>query len=70
MLSTDHRNWIQISNFSFIFTKADCCFVSLKQIEEPPRAKPTHINAFQLIGMASSLDLSGFFEEEVCTLSG
>jgi hypothetical protein len=24
-----------------------------------------HINAFQLIGMASSLDLSGFFEEEV-----
>ncbi|WOL10225.1 CBL-interacting protein kinase 1-like isoform X1 [Canna indica] len=25
---------------------------------------PTHINAFQLIGMASSLDLSGFFEKE------
>jgi 5'-AMP-activated protein kinase catalytic alpha subunit len=35
-----------------------------EQIEESPRAKPTHINAFQLIGMASSLDLSGFFEEE------
>ncbi|RWV79331.1 hypothetical protein GW17_00059550, partial [Ensete ventricosum] len=27
-------------------------------------ASPTHINAFQLIGMASSLDLSGFFETE------
>lgn len=26
---------------------------------------PTHINAFQLIGMSSSLDLSGFFEKEV-----
>ncbi|CAL9148934.1 CBL-interacting protein kinase 1-like [Musa acuminata AAA Group] len=25
---------------------------------------PTHINAFQLIGMSSSLDLSGFFEKE------
>jgi hypothetical protein len=25
------------------------------------------MNAFQLIGMASSLDLSGLFEEEVCT---
>ncbi|KAK3164171.1 hypothetical protein QOZ80_1AG0013670 [Eleusine coracana subsp. coracana] len=35
-----------------------------EEIEEQPRAKPTHINAFQLIGMASSLDLSGFFEEE------
>jgi hypothetical protein len=38
----------------------------LKQIDEPAQEKPTHINAFQLIGMASSLDLSGFFEEEVC----
>ncbi|CAL9068194.1 unnamed protein product [Musa banksii] len=27
-------------------------------------ASPTHINAFQLIGMSSSLDLSGFFEKE------
>ncbi|KAF8661852.1 hypothetical protein HU200_056811 [Digitaria exilis] len=35
-----------------------------EQIDEPAQAKPTHINAFQLIGMASSLDLSGFFEEE------
>lgn len=26
---------------------------------------PTQINAFQLIGMSSSLDLSGFFEKEV-----
>ncbi|GJY75671.1 CBL-interacting serine/threonine-protein kinase 1-like protein [Tanacetum coccineum] len=25
---------------------------------------PTHINAFELIGMSSSLDLSGFFEKE------
>jgi len=38
----------------------------LKQIDESAQEKPTHINAFQLIGMASSLDLSGFFEEEVC----
>jgi serine/threonine protein kinase len=35
-------------------------------IDESAQEKPTHINAFQLIGMASSLDLSGFFEEEVC----
>nr|CAB3472936.1 unnamed protein product [Digitaria exilis] len=35
-----------------------------EQIDEPAQEKPTHINAFQLIGMASSLDLSGFFEEE------
>ncbi|URD78041.1 Cbl-interacting protein kinase [Musa troglodytarum] len=27
-------------------------------------ASPTHINAFRLIGMSSSLDLSGFFEKE------
>jgi hypothetical protein len=38
---------------------------NLKQIDEAGQEKPTHINAFQLIGMASSLDLSGFFEEEV-----
>lgn len=37
----------------------------LKLIDEAGQEKPTHINAFQLIGMASSLDLSGFFEEEV-----
>ncbi|TVU21325.1 hypothetical protein EJB05_30953 [Eragrostis curvula] len=35
-----------------------------EEIEEQTHIKPTHINAFQLIGMASSLDLSGFFEEE------
>ncbi|XP_062179959.1 CBL-interacting protein kinase 17-like isoform X2 [Phragmites australis] len=36
-----------------------------EQINEAPEDKTTHqINAFQLIGMASSLDLSGFFEEE------
>lgn len=29
---------------------------------------PTLINAFQLIGMSSYLDLSGFFEKEVNTL--
>lgn len=28
---------------------------------------PTLINAFQLIGMSSYLDLSGFFEKEVST---
>lgn len=45
-------------------------FSILKQINEAPGDKTTHqINAFQLIGMASSLDLSGFFEEEVCTTS-
>ncbi|KAJ1261509.1 hypothetical protein BS78_09G034900 [Paspalum vaginatum] len=36
-----------------------------EQISEMPREKTSHqINAFELIGMASSLDLSGFFEEE------
>ncbi|KAL6865342.1 hypothetical protein ACP4OV_016493 [Aristida adscensionis] len=36
-----------------------------EQINEAPGdEKAHHINAFQLIGMASSLDLSGFFEEE------
>ncbi|XP_066306198.1 CBL-interacting protein kinase 1-like isoform X2 [Miscanthus floridulus] len=35
-----------------------------EQIDEPAQEKCTHINAFQLIGMASSLDLSGLFEEE------
>jgi hypothetical protein len=37
---------------------------------QPSEAKkspgsPTLINAFQLIGMSSCLDLSGFFEKEV-----
>ncbi|XP_076926504.1 CBL-interacting serine/threonine-protein kinase 1-like [Bidens hawaiensis] len=31
--------------------------------EKDPES-PTHINAFELIGMSSSLDLSGFFEKE------
>ncbi|CAN6349639.1 unnamed protein product [Urochloa humidicola] len=36
-----------------------------EEINQSPGDKTTHqINAFQLIGMASSLDLSGFFEEE------
>ncbi|KAI4965335.1 hypothetical protein ZWY2020_054788 [Hordeum vulgare] len=36
-----------------------------QQISEAPGDKSTRqMNAFQLIGMASSLDLSGFFEEE------
>ncbi|KAF6993637.1 hypothetical protein CFC21_010502 [Triticum aestivum] len=40
-------------------------FSILKQISEAPGDKSTRqMNAFQLIGMASSLDLSGFFEEE------
>ncbi|NP_001105967.2 putative protein kinase [Zea mays] len=37
---------------------------SIKPIDEPAQEKCSPINAFQLIGMASSLDLSGFFEEE------
>lgn len=37
--------------------------VSLEADQGSPRS-PTLINAFQLIGMASSLDLSGLFEEE------
>ncbi len=45
------------------FLIGNFCF--LKQIDEAKQEKPTHINAFQLIGMASALDLSGFFEEEV-----
>jgi len=45
---------------SFVFSPL------LKEINPSPGDKTTHqINAFQLIGMASSLDLSGFFEEEV-----
>uniref|UniRef100_A0A0E0KY78 non-specific serine/threonine protein kinase n=1 Tax=Oryza punctata TaxID=4537 RepID=A0A0E0KY78_ORYPU len=36
-----------------------------EQINDEPGDKNSHqINAFQLIGMASSLDLSGFFEDE------
>ncbi|KAK8940306.1 CBL-interacting protein kinase 1 [Platanthera guangdongensis] len=39
---------------------------SLKHPNDPDerRNTPTLINAFQLIGMSSSLDLSGFFEQE------
>ncbi|KAJ1697712.1 hypothetical protein LUZ63_006224 [Rhynchospora breviuscula] len=37
--------------------------VSTRQ-EEEERISPTEINAFQLIGMSSYLDLSGFFEKE------
>lgn len=33
--------------------------------EEKSLDSPTVINAFQLIGMSSFLDLSGFFEKEV-----
>lgn len=33
--------------------------------EEKSHNSPTVINAFQLIGMSSFLDLSGFFEKEV-----
>ncbi|KAG6485071.1 CBL-interacting protein kinase 1-like [Zingiber officinale] len=38
----------------------------VKEHDEPEDSgnTPTHINAFQLIGMSSSLDLSGFFEKE------
>lgn len=32
---------------------------------EKDQESPVHINAFELIGMSSSLDLSGFFEKEV-----
>ncbi|XP_072959371.1 CBL-interacting protein kinase 1-like [Typha angustifolia] len=32
--------------------------------EADDHGKPVHINAFQLIGMSSCLDLSGFFEKE------
>jgi hypothetical protein len=43
----------------------------LKQIHEAPDDKKTNqINAFQLIGVASSLDLSGLFEEEVRKMQG
>jgi hypothetical protein len=43
-------------------------FAIQKQISEAPGDKRIYqMNAFQLIGMASSLDLSGLFEEEVCT---
>lgn len=34
------------------------------QEEKDPESPPTLINAFQLIGMSSCLDLSGFFEQE------
>lgn len=35
------------------------------EAEKNPAGSPTLINAFQLIGMSSCLDLSGFFEKEV-----
>lgn len=38
--------------------------VQPSQAENDPDS-PTIINAFQLIGMSSCLDLSGFFEKEV-----
>jgi hypothetical protein len=39
-------------------------------MSEAPGDKSIYqMNAFQLIGMSSSLDLSGLFEEEVCTTS-
>jgi hypothetical protein len=52
--------------------KSVAVFVAfLKQISEAPDDKKTNqINAFQLIGMASSLDLSGLFEEEVRKMQG
>lgn len=34
-------------------------------MEEDDRKSPTQINAFELIGMSSYFDLSGFFEKEV-----
>lgn len=41
-------------------------FMSVKANEKVENGNmPTHINAFQLIGMSSFLDLSGFFEKEV-----
>jgi NAF domain len=40
----------------------------LKNIDADGQRKPTIINAFQLIGMSSSLDLSGFFEKEVLSM--
>nr|QSH71649.1 CBL-interacting protein kinase [Hedychium coronarium] len=33
-------------------------------VADENETSPSHINAFQLIGMSSSLDLSGFFEKE------
>lgn len=42
------------------------CFFCLKPAEIDDHGNIyTHINAFQLIGMSSCLDLSGFFEKEV-----
>ncbi|RCV15407.1 hypothetical protein SETIT_3G053800v2 [Setaria italica] len=46
-------------------SQLDVVLPAKEEINQPPADKTTHqINAFQLIGMASSLDLSGFFEEE------
>ncbi|KAJ3693202.1 hypothetical protein LUZ60_008682 [Juncus effusus] len=38
--------------------------LSIKDENEEGPKLPTHINAFQLIGMSSYFDLSGFFEQE------
>ncbi|KAF3340491.1 CBL-interacting protein kinase 1 isoform X1 [Carex littledalei] len=42
----------------------DTGFPIKESVEVDGQRKPTVINAFQLIGMSSSLDLSGFFEKE------
>ncbi|RRT38348.1 hypothetical protein B296_00046838, partial [Ensete ventricosum] len=45
-------------------SSGDSLPVKERNVSDEKGASPTHINAFQLIGMASSLDLSGFFETE------
>ncbi|KAJ8511643.1 hypothetical protein OPV22_002077 [Ensete ventricosum] len=45
-------------------SSGDSLPVKERNVWDEKGASPTHINAFQLIGMASSLDLSGFFETE------
>lgn len=40
-------------------------FSGVQSLNEESPGSPTPINAFELIGMSSSLDLSGFFEKEV-----
>lgn len=51
----------------FILSDTDETIFSMMQspLGEKDTDLPTLINAFQLIGMSSSLDLSGFFEKEV-----
>ncbi|RZR98576.1 hypothetical protein BHM03_00027967 [Ensete ventricosum] len=61
---------ISCASISTSFTD---CSLKLKELEwlvkvaeaERHGDAYTHINAFELIGMSSCLDLSGFFEEEV-----